>query len=581
MHQQRMPQKFMNVIPRCMGAIRTEMRAAAQERLDGVSVVQFRVLAGLWQRPMNNRDLAEHIGIGVPATSRLVDALVKRGSVQRKVSDHDRRQVFIELTSEGIASFETLSNVAGGKIASRFEGLTEEKRAKLLAGLEILGEVMLSGLIAVFIGVASLGTGHRAYAEDKTPITLREAVERALGKNPTVLKAREHVQETDAVSRTTIAQLFPTIAGTLLAQHRKDTLNSAAPLFDGTPYNLYNFGFTLTQPLLQGGALWASVKGAKKDREISRLDLEIAERDMMQQVIAAFYGIVLAQEKLDSLANTEKVEREFVDEAKRRNKVGRSSVLDVLQARTQLALITPQVAQARNQRRIAATQLATMIGLAGAHELHIQGALKTPDWLNIKKKLGDGKVHRLEIEKIDRQLDRFDDSRTVSLAKHWPSLALVGTYNRQAFVKNDLFDPDSSAWTFSLQATVPLFSGLSSVQERSTLLSQERQLEDDKLHTMDTVALDKVTAQQQLDVAIETSASSKQALDLANESLAEARREYRLGTIDYQQLLGNQQSQLAADLSFAQSRYDYLQNLAHYYVAFGYDLGRLVQEMGE
>ncbi len=576
-----MPQKFMNVIPRCMGAIRTEMRAAAQERLDGVSVVQFRVLAGLWQKPMNNRELAEHIGIGVPATSRLVDGLVKRGSVQRKVSEHDRRQVYIELTPAGSACFETLSSVAGGKIAQRFESLSEEKRTKLLAGLEVLGEVMLSGVLALCIGFAAFGSSRRAYAEDKTPITLREAVERALAKNPTVLKAREHVQEVDAVSRTAISQLFPTISGTLLAQHRKDTLNSAAPLFDGTPYNLYNFGFILNQPLLQGGALWASVKGAKKDRDISHIDLEIAERDMTQQVLVSFYGIVLAQEKLESLENSEKVERESVDEAKRRNKVGRSSPLDVLQARTQLALLTPQLATARNQRRIAATQLATLIGLAGARELHIKGSLRTPDWNGIQKRLGDSKARRLEIEKIDRQLDRFDDSRTIALAKHWPTVALVGTYNRQAFVKNDLFDPDSAAWSFSLQATIPLFSGLSSVQERSVLLSLERQLEDDKMRTSDIVALDKVTAQQQLDVAIETISSSKQALDLANESLTEARREYRLGTIDYQQLLGNQQSQLAADISCAQSRYDYLQNLAHYYVAFGYDLGRLVQEMGE
>lgn len=67
-----------------------------------VSATQYRALASLALRgPRNASVLAEELGVGRPATTKLVDRLVRRRLINRKRDTVDRRQVILEVTEKG------------------------------------------------------------------------------------------------------------------------------------------------------------------------------------------------------------------------------------------------------------------------------------------------------------------------------------------------------------------------------------------------------------------------------------------------------------------------------------------------
>ena len=79
---------------------------------------QFLVLVALHSRklcPMTT--LAQSMHVSLPTISGIVDRLVKRGYVERSVSDQDRRQVVVHLSKQGqmmIAQFQ-------GAVTQRWE----------------------------------------------------------------------------------------------------------------------------------------------------------------------------------------------------------------------------------------------------------------------------------------------------------------------------------------------------------------------------------------------------------------------------------------------------------------------------
>jgi DNA-binding MarR family transcriptional regulator len=95
-------------------------------------------MARLWDRASTNRELADVIGISVPAMSRLVDGLVNSGLVTRTPQQHDRRQVLLELSPEGRKSFCRLRKTTRGVFTDRLSSLSREEQRKLDEGLAVL-----------------------------------------------------------------------------------------------------------------------------------------------------------------------------------------------------------------------------------------------------------------------------------------------------------------------------------------------------------------------------------------------------------------------------------------------------------
>jgi HAE1 family hydrophobic/amphiphilic exporter-1 len=429
---------------------------------------------------------------------------------------------------------------------------------------------MIAGLLL------SIALFARAEVPAPAPMTVSTAYERALVQNPRVREARERRTELEAQVSSARAQLFPSIAAVGTANYRKDSLFSAAPLFGGEPYNFYSFGFQLNQPLYDGGATFAGISAAGTARELGTTELSIEERDLAVHVIESFYGLLLAQRRLELLKRNTEVTAELLKTAENRKRIGRSQQLEVLQIRTQAALLVPKVTQAENQVQIAAFELASLLGQRNAAEVRVRGALEPLEPGQITRLTAELRGRVLEVQRAQAQLALEDSRNRIDLARHYPQLGVVGTWGRTAFAKNELLNGDGTAWSLGLQLTLPLFSGLSSIHERRAHASELARLEIESARIADQAALDQVKTGRDLETAEAMVASSREAVRLAELSLREATRNYRLSTADYREFLTSQQNLFEAEQALDQARHDHIVAVAKYFAAWGQDPSRLI-----
>jgi DNA-binding MarR family transcriptional regulator len=133
----------LETVPRVMHFVRSEMRS---QRAESLSVPQFRALGFLARRGgASLSDLAEHLGLALPAASRLIDGLVTRGLVIRAPSTADRRRVTLTLSACGESMLDAARAHTVEHIAAKLATLPAAERAALGESLEALRRLFGSG----------------------------------------------------------------------------------------------------------------------------------------------------------------------------------------------------------------------------------------------------------------------------------------------------------------------------------------------------------------------------------------------------------------------------------------------------
>jgi HAE1 family hydrophobic/amphiphilic exporter-1 len=421
-----------------------------------------------------------------------------------------------------------------------------------------------------------------AFAEPTPPqgdslnLTVQGAVNYALDRNPDVLSGRESIHQDELNIKYATSLIFPTIVATGSAVKSKDAvLDQTSVAFNGNSFNTYTLLGTLTQPLWDGGAILAGLSFAKKDIQLRQKNQEITERTVTLSVLQAFYSVILNRENRDILKQTLKVEQQSLTVTDQYFKIGRAQLLDVLQAKTNVALLLPQIATAENQMKAQASQLVSLLHENQAKAINLTGSLEAiqmpsiMELMPLKQELPEIGVARLSISE-------YDDTITQTLASNNPQANFQATYGRDTNVKSELFNNYATEWTVGVYVTIPIFSGLSSIFQKQALISQQQQLRYSEQKTLDTLSYNQVQSERDLDTALANLKSSKSAADLGAASLKEAQREYRIQTINYLQLLTTQQTYLQAESSYVQAEYNYVVAVANYFVASGIPLTRLV-----
>jgi DNA-binding MarR family transcriptional regulator len=81
--------------------------------------------------PLSLKDVAERLGISLPAASRAVDPLVRRGLVVRREDDADRRIKRVSTTAEGDALIQRLMSARVTALTELLAGFNVTERRKL------------------------------------------------------------------------------------------------------------------------------------------------------------------------------------------------------------------------------------------------------------------------------------------------------------------------------------------------------------------------------------------------------------------------------------------------------------------
>jgi DNA-binding MarR family transcriptional regulator len=127
---------LLEVVPQVMRTIRALMRSHSQREL---SVPQFRALGYIQRHPgCSVSAVAEHVGLSVPAASRLVEGLVSQELIRRDPSIEDRRFVALHLAEPGKRLLEAARSYALEHLATTLATLDDVTRAGIVQAMEVL-----------------------------------------------------------------------------------------------------------------------------------------------------------------------------------------------------------------------------------------------------------------------------------------------------------------------------------------------------------------------------------------------------------------------------------------------------------
>lgn len=124
-----------------MRLLRTKLR---ERRSGELSLAQFRTLAFVdANRGASLSETAGHIGLSLPAMSRLVDSLVRAQLLARSAHGADRRRICLQLTPAGKRELDQAYRYAEAYFSDKFAELSDAQRTQLAGSIHMLRQLFM------------------------------------------------------------------------------------------------------------------------------------------------------------------------------------------------------------------------------------------------------------------------------------------------------------------------------------------------------------------------------------------------------------------------------------------------------
>ena len=130
---------IIDVVPIMMRVIRSHLRRHGAREL---SIPHFRTLTFVYNHEGTSlSDVAEHIGLSLPAMSTLVDGLVSRGLIIRQENREDRRRMTLSLTNSGRAKLDSAYKATRIQLAKSLRRLSTSDCATVISAMKLLKDI--------------------------------------------------------------------------------------------------------------------------------------------------------------------------------------------------------------------------------------------------------------------------------------------------------------------------------------------------------------------------------------------------------------------------------------------------------
>ncbi len=128
--------QLLEVIPVVMREIRSEMRS---RRSPDLTIPQFRALSFVNRNVGSSLlEVANHLGLTSPSTSRLVDGLIYRNMMTREDHPDDRRRVKLIVTNIGKQILEASRQDALTYLSAKLSSINTDDREAIIKAMNVL-----------------------------------------------------------------------------------------------------------------------------------------------------------------------------------------------------------------------------------------------------------------------------------------------------------------------------------------------------------------------------------------------------------------------------------------------------------
>jgi outer membrane protein len=408
------------------------------------------------------------------------------------------------------------------------------------------------------------------------PLTLQEAVSRALTTSEEVQVARQQravaeAQITQArsgalpqvsggvVYNRTLASIFDNIS---LGPPPEPGEEDAPNPFAGLPFgqrNTWNASLQIAQPLYTGGRVGTALAIARNVRSIADLQIEEAESDIALQVRNAYFQTVLAGE----LVGIAQEAFQFADAVLRQVQLfrqqGTASELDLLTAQVERDNLEPNIVEAQNARRLAELNLKRLINLPADQPVALVTPLAPAIAEVDREALVAALARRPALRALDETVLAQEGAVRIARAERMPAVGMAGTFAYQAFPAS-IFGLDTDwrrDWAVSVQASVPIFNGFRTRGQIDQAQAELRLAELQRSQVRQGLEIE-------LEAALGDFDAARAQIEARRNTVAQARRVLELAELRFRSGLATQLDISNARLLLEQARVHEAQALFNY-----------------
>jgi outer membrane protein TolC len=289
----------------------------------------------------------------------------------------------------------------------------------------------------VILLLASLTLGAIGAAQQPTPyrLTLRDAIQKALQANLSVLVADTRVEETDGTRvRRLSAALLPRARLQSYANLQNRNLRAFGISFPGTPevvgpFSNYDFRVYAEQNIvdLQSYRGW---KASERTLDAGKLDYQDA-RDLIIRAIAGVYlNAQSAAARVEAARSRVTASDTLYKLAKDRHDAGTATGVDVLRSQVQLANDKQALLVARNQYKQSLLVLARNLGMSPSTPLELAEPLRYQPVAEPQAEslVPSALLARPDYLSLASQRLGLVEQQRASHARYFPKLSINGTY---------------------------------------------------------------------------------------------------------------------------------------------------------
>lgn len=431
-------------------------------------------------------------------------------------------------------------------------------------------------LTAIFLVATALTASAQLH------LTLDEALRIALSENPTIKIADMEVERYDYVKGETWGNLLPQISAdgmytrSIVKQEIAKGLSFGA---DNTLSATANLALPLFAP-----QVWRTLRMTKTQLAAAVESARGSRITLTAEVKKAFYNILLAEQSLAVLRESEATVQRTVDDTQIMYDNGLSSEYDLLTAQVRLSNLKPSIIQTENSIRVAKLLLKMYLALPEEVEISVVGSLD--DMSGVVEAGGDGLSTDIsensDLRLLETQERLLQNQLKVANASRLPSVAFFAS---ASYSGNDLDRSSFGAFaggaagatspskpsfywqhpvSAGFQVSVPIFSGLTKMYKSRSIKNQIAQIGMQKEYVRQQLDVQLRSAINELLAARATMLAQRATVEQAVKAYRIADTRFRAGAGTILELNTAQLSETQARLNYSQAIYDYLSANAEY-----------------
>jgi outer membrane protein, heavy metal efflux system len=326
-------------------------------------------------------------------------------------------------------------------------------------------------LFVLWISCSSLS------APDQSPpaletLTLEQCIGLALEQNPLVLSSLDQY-------RASLARVNQAKAWSQPSLDYDSDLQPGLFDFRGSGESYFGVSQTIEFP----GKIGLRGKIASKESEEILADIDLLKLDLSFQVKEAFYGILIAQEKLKYAEQDLELTQDFLNKAEVKHAAGDIALVEVLRARVEASKAANAVRVAGNDVRLAKAQLNFLLARKKYEALNVQGDIKRPFVsLDLKQLKARALDFRPEIRRIGFSLERESLRKKQGVLSYLPDFDLGLSRHRLV--------GEMTTWDFTLSFPVPLFFWQPKKGEIAEAEALMKSLQNEEVHLRNAISLE-------------------------------------------------------------------------------------------